>query len=87
VGHPGVYAVTSPAWDSVRDCGGFTAIGKVQYSLPLSFWRKLVYFAALFLLPAIWGAESAFFAEPISDVAGPLVSIMVYLSVMKKGSG
>ena len=34
---------------------GFTAIGKVQYSLPLSFWRKLVYFAALFLLPAIWG--------------------------------
>ena len=23
---------------------GFTAIGKVQYSLPLSFWRKLVYF-------------------------------------------
>ena len=63
---------------------GFTAIGKVQYSLPLSFWRKLVYFAALFLLPAIWGAESAFFAEPISDVAGPLVSIMVYLSVMKK---
>ena len=63
---------------------GFTAIGKVQYSLPLSFWRKLVYFAALFLLPAIWGAESAFFAEPISDVAYPLVSIMVYLSVMKK---
>ena len=40
---------------------GFTAIGKVQYSLPLSFWRKLVYFAALFLLPAIWGAESAIF--------------------------
>lgn len=63
---------------------GFTAIGKVQYSLPLSFWRKLVYFAALFILPAIWGAESAFFAEPISDIAGPVVSILVYLSVMKR---
>lgn len=63
---------------------GFTAIGKVRYSLPLSFWRKLVYFAALFILPAIWGAESAFFAEPISDIAGPLVSIIVYLLIMKR---
>lgn len=51
---------------------GFTAIGQVRYSWPLSFWRKAVYFAALFALPAAFGAEAAFYAEPISDVIGPL---------------
>lgn len=63
---------------------GFTAIGQVRYSLPLSFWRKAVYFVSLFALPAAFGAEAAFYAEPISDVLGPLCSIAVYLLVMKK---
>lgn len=63
---------------------GFTAIGQVRYSLPLSFWRKLVYFAALFTLPILFGAEAAFFAEPISDILGPAVSGAVYLAGMKR---
>ncbi len=63
---------------------GFTAVGQVRYSLPLSFWRKLTYFVALFALPAAFGAEAAFFAEPISDVLGPAVSIVVYLTGMKR---
>ena len=34
---------------------GFTGIGQVRLSLPLSFWRKLVYFVAIFALPAaLW---------------------------------
>lgn len=63
---------------------GFTAIGQVRFSLPLSFWRKLVYFAAIFILPAIWGAESIFYAEPLSDIFGPLASILVYVIAMPK---
>ena len=63
---------------------GFTAIGQVRFSWPLSFWRKAVYFAALFALPAMFGAEAAFYAEAISDVAGPAVSIAVHALVMKK---
>jgi putative MATE family efflux protein len=63
---------------------GFTAIGQVRFSLLLSFWRKLVYFAALFILPAIFGAETAFYAEPISDFLGPAVSIAVYFLFMKR---
>lgn len=63
---------------------GFTAIGQVRYSLPLSFWRKAVYFAALFALPAMFGADAAFYAEPISDVFGPAVSIVVYCMCMKR---
>lgn len=63
---------------------GFTALGQVRYALPLSFWRKLVYFVSLFMLPVLFGAEAAFYAEPISDVLGPAASIAVYLLAMKK---
>ncbi len=63
---------------------GFTAIGQVRYAWPLSFWRKAVYFAALFILPAVWGVEATFYAEAISDVIGPLTSIAVHALVMKK---
>ncbi|MDO5400616.1 MAG: MATE family efflux transporter [Eubacteriales bacterium] len=57
---------------------GFTALGQVPYALSLSLWRKTAYFASLFLLPAFLGAEAAFYAEPISDVLGPLVAMLVY---------
>ena len=63
---------------------GFTGIGQVRLSLPLSFFRKLVYFSALFILPAIFDAKAAFYAEPLSDVFGPLASIIVYLLAMKR---
>lgn len=63
---------------------GFTAIGKVQLSLPLSLFRKLVYFLAIFLIPIFWSAESVFFAQPLSDLLGPLVSVLVYCLTMKK---
>lgn len=63
---------------------GFTAIGKVSISLPLSFWRKLVYFVALFALPAIWGADAIFYAEPISDILGPFTTMVVYAFAMNK---
>lgn len=48
-------------------------MGKVQLALPLSAFRKAVYFIALFALPAAFGARAAFYAEPISDIAGPVV--------------
>lgn len=63
---------------------GLTGMGQVQLSLPLSFWRKGVYFAAIFLLARIWGASSVFYAEPISDILGPLVSILVEAKYLKK---
>ncbi len=63
---------------------GFTGIGQVRLSLPLSFFRKLVYFVSLFVLPALWGARTAFYAEPLSDLFGPLASVIVYSVAMKK---
>lgn len=63
---------------------GFTAIGQVKFSLPLSFWRKGIYFAAIFLLPMFFGAKAVFYAEPLSDVIGPAVSVIIYLIFMKR---
>ena len=57
---------------------GFTGMGLVRLSLPLSAFRKLVYFAALFILPAVFGARAIFYAEPVSDILGPVVSILTY---------
>ena len=57
---------------------GFTALGQVKISFPLSFFRKAVYFAALFALPVFFGAKAAFFAEPVSDILGPLASAITY---------
>lgn len=66
---------------------GFTAMGQVQFSLPLSSWRKFTYFVSLFVLPAFFGAKAAFYAEPISDILGPVVSVIVYLVCMKRVLG
>lgn len=57
---------------------GFTGMGQVQLSLPLSLWRKLVYFVAIFVLPVMFDAEAVFYAQPISDLVGPAVSVVVY---------
>ena len=57
---------------------GLNGMGMMQYSLPLSFFRKAVYFAALFLLPAVFGAASTFWAETISDLIPPLVTALFY---------
>ena len=57
---------------------GFTGMGMMQYSLPLSFFRKAIYFIPLFLLPMAFGAMAAFVAEPISDFVAPVVTSIVY---------
>lgn len=63
---------------------GFTAMGQVQISLPLSCWRKTVYFAAIFIIPAVLGVDDVFYAETLSDVLGPAVSIAVYGLTIRK---
>ena len=63
---------------------GFTALGQVRLAFALSFFRKLVYFIALFALPALLGARAAFYAEPVSDVIGPAVSICIHRIMMNR---
>ena len=66
---------------------GFTALGQVKLSFVLSFFRKLVYFLALFLLPALLGARMAFYAEPVSDILGPFLSIVVHRATVERVLG
>ena len=62
---------------------GFTGMGVVRASLPLSFWRKGLYFVSLFVLPALFGAQAVFFTGPIADFGGTAVSVAVYLLTIK----
>ena len=63
---------------------GFTGMAQVKLALPLSAFRKIVYFAALFALPAAFGARAAFWAEPVSDIIGPIASVAVYAVFIRK---
>ena len=56
---------------------GMTALGQVKISLGLSFFRKTVYFSALFLLPIFFGGMSIFAAEALSDIIAPMFSIYI----------
>lgn len=63
---------------------GFTAMGCVRFALPLSFFRKLVYFGALFLIPLYLPVEHVFYAEALSDICGPAVTVIVYRLVIRR---
>ncbi len=56
---------------------GMTGLGQVRISFPLSFFRKSVYFIALFIIPLKFDPIYVFLAESISDLLGPLVSYFV----------
>lgn len=57
---------------------GLTGMGMMRYSLPLSCFRKLIYFVALFLFPSIWGVIATFYAETISDFLPPVITVLFY---------
>ena len=59
---------------------GFTGMGVVKIALPLSVFRKVVFFACIFILPRFLPIEQIFFCEPIP----PLVSILVYALTIKR---
>lgn len=63
---------------------GFTGMGVVKIALPLSVFRKVVFFACIFILPRFLPIEQIFFCEPISDIFPPLVSILVYTLTIKR---
>ena len=63
---------------------GFTSMGLVKYSLPLSMFRKCVYFIALFIIPHFFEASKIFYAEPISDISALICSSTVYFLTIGK---
>lgn len=64
---------------------GLTALGQPQYAITLSMARKLVvYLGCTIVLPAFFGIQAVFFAEPACDVVSAVVSTSVFLAVLPK---
>ncbi|MFQ9424880.1 MAG: MATE family efflux transporter [Christensenellaceae bacterium] len=64
---------------------GLTGLGIAPVAITLSLFRKLVLMLTLTLtLPRFFGVESVFYAEPVSDLVGGIVSTVVFFCLINK---
>ena len=63
---------------------GLTALGMTKISLTLSLIRKALYFGATCILPLIFTAQSAFYAEPAADGIAASISCIVFWFIYRK---
>ena len=63
---------------------GFTGMGIAKVAISLSTFRKLIYFAGVFLIPLWFDITNVFYTEPISDLISAIVSSVVYIRLIGK---
>lgn len=63
---------------------GFTGMGIVKMSLPLSLSRKFLFFICVLVFPALFGVNAAFYTEPVVDIVAGTVSTCIYLLFINK---
>ena len=63
---------------------GFTALGRSKTALFLSVVRKGDYMLFTIVLPIFFGARSAFYAQPLADGIGAVMSSVAFLLIFKK---
>ncbi len=63
---------------------GFTALGRSKTALFLSVVRKGDYMLFTIVLPIFFGARSAFYAQPLADGIGAVMSSIAFLLIFKK---
>lgn len=63
---------------------GLTALGMTRISLSLSLARKSLYFAATCLIPLVWEAKCAFYAEPFADGVSACISCVIFCLIYRK---
>ena len=61
-----------------------TALGMTRLSLSLSLFRKIVYFVMTCVLPIVFAAKSAFYAEPLADGAAACLTSLVFFVIYRK---
>ena len=61
-----------------------TALGQVRLALFCSMFRKCVFLAGLFLLPAMISAQAIFYAEPIADLVSATMTTCLCLRFFPK---
>lgn len=62
----------------------FTALSATKVALCLSLARKALYLILTILLPILFVARSAFYAEPLSDLIASITSTIVFFLLYKK---
>ena len=63
---------------------GFTALGRSETALFLSVFRKGDYMLFTIVLPAFFGARSAFYAQPLADGISAVMSSVAFLLIFRK---
>ena len=63
---------------------GLTALERPKTGLALSIFRKCLFVLSAVLLPRFFGAQSAFFAEPVSDGISSVISSVVFLLIIER---
>lgn len=56
----------------------------LKLAMPLSMFRKLIFFASVFIIPKFFDITNVFYAEPISDIVAVSVTTVVYLMTIKR---
>ena len=64
---------------------GLTSMGKIRYALPISFFRKGLYVAAVLILPLFLPAPQVFWAAAISDLTGAAVTLLLFFGRIAPG--
>ncbi len=63
---------------------GLTALGRTKTALFLSLFRKSSFVVYTIVLPALFVAKSAFYAEPLCDIISAILTTIVFLKVFQK---
>lgn len=63
---------------------GLTALGRTKTALVLSILRKSSYVAFTILIPRLFTAKHAFYAEPVADIICACITSLVFLLVFSK---
>lgn len=61
-----------------------TALGRTKTALVLSLFRKSSYVIFTIVLPALFTAKSAFYAEPLCDTISAILTTIIFLKVFYK---
>lgn len=64
------------------DC--LTAVGRIKTAFILSMLRKGIYVVSACLLPAAFTVETAFYAQPMGDIIGPILCIVTFVLIFNK---
>ena len=62
---------------------GLTAMGKIRYAFPISFFRKVLYIVCVAVLPVFTKLENIFYASAISDIVGSLFTLTVFFAYIR----